>query len=232
MTDKAGGICSGAKAAAASSCVKTESSTRQCCRSFGPPWTMRCPIAAGNGILQSMRSLPMRMMASRWLGIRPVSASNMLPRKSSAWHLPFFSPIDSASPETSFSILEDPTQYNPNLSEEEPLFSASTFNCGVASITRRPAKAPHSRGPAPVADLRHVVAMLAYIKLVALHGRPVTHGRLVSLIAEPWNSIDRVPRELIAVEIVWHDHVDGRRGGALLLVTAYMNIVVIVPPVG
>jgi hypothetical protein len=32
---------SGAKAVAASSCAKTESSMRQCCRSFGPPWTIR-----------------------------------------------------------------------------------------------------------------------------------------------------------------------------------------------
>ena len=49
---------------------------RQCWRSFGPPWTIRCPIAAGIGILASTRSLPMRMIASRWLGMEPVSESN------------------------------------------------------------------------------------------------------------------------------------------------------------
>ena len=41
------GVCSGAKAVAASSCRKTGSSMRQCCRSFGPPCTIRCPMAAG-----------------------------------------------------------------------------------------------------------------------------------------------------------------------------------------
>jgi hypothetical protein len=32
--------------------------------------------------------------------------------------------------------------------------------------------------------------------------------------------------------IVQHDHVEGGRGGALLLVAVHMNIVMIVPPVG
>jgi hypothetical protein len=45
-----------------------------------------------------------------------------------------FSPIDSASPESSISVGNDPTRYNPNLSEEEPLFRASTFNSGRASV--------------------------------------------------------------------------------------------------
>src|ERR1700683_2559941 len=97
---------------------------------------------------------------------------------------------------------------------------------------RCPAEKSCSRGPAPVADFRHVVAMLADIELMALHGRPVTRGRLVSLIAEAWNSIDGVKRQLIAVEVVQYDHVEGRRGSAFLLVAAHMNIVVIVPPVG
>jgi hypothetical protein len=66
----------------------------------------------------------------------PISASNAFPCESSAWHLPLLSPIDSASPESSISIREDPAQYNPNLSEEEPLFSASTFNSGAASVMR------------------------------------------------------------------------------------------------
>ncbi len=179
MTDRADGICSGAKAIAASSCIKTASSMRQCCRSFGPPWTIRCPIAAGVGILASTRSLPIRKIASRWLKMGPVSENKVFPRGSSAWNLPLLSPIDSASPEISLSIREDPTEYSPNLSEEEPLFSASTFNCGSASVMRIPAKTSRSRGPAPVTDFRHVLAMLADIELVALHRRPVPRGRLV-----------------------------------------------------
>ena len=73
MTDNADGVCSGAKAAADSSCCMTGSSIRQCCRSFGPPCTMRCPIAAGAGILEPSRSFPMRMIASCWLGMDAVS---------------------------------------------------------------------------------------------------------------------------------------------------------------
>ena len=46
----------------------------------------------------------------------------------------FSSPIASASPESSIWVREEPTRYNPNLSEEEPLFSASTFNSGRASV--------------------------------------------------------------------------------------------------
>jgi hypothetical protein len=41
-----------------------------------------------------------------------------------------FSPINSAAPESSISVRNDPTWYSPNLSEEEPLFNASIFNSG------------------------------------------------------------------------------------------------------
>ena len=74
--------------------------------------------------------------------------------------------------------------------------------------------------------------MLADIELVALHRRPVTRRRLFNLVTETGNSPDGVERELIAVKIVQHDHVEGRRGGALLFVAAHVDIVVIVPPVG
>jgi hypothetical protein len=39
-------------------------------------------------------------------------------------------PIASASPESSVSVAEGPTLYNPNLSDEEPLFSASIVEPG------------------------------------------------------------------------------------------------------
>jgi hypothetical protein len=58
----------------------------------------------------------------------PVSENNTFPSESSAWHLPLLSPIDAASPGSSLSIRETPTRYRANLSEEQPLFSASTFN--------------------------------------------------------------------------------------------------------
>ena len=69
MTERADGICSGAKALAASSWRRTSSSIRQWRRSFGPPCTIRCPTAAGAGILESARSLAIRTIASRWLGM-------------------------------------------------------------------------------------------------------------------------------------------------------------------
>src|SRR6202050_2087908 len=212
MTDSADGIWSGAKAVAASSSIKTVSSMRQCCRSFGPPWTMRWPMAAGC-ILASLRSLPIRTTASRWLGMEPVSENNTFPAASSAWNLPPSLPIDSASPETSLSIRADPTRYNPNLSEEDPLFSARTFNSGSASVMRCPAEASRSRGPAPIADFRHVVAVLSDIELVALHRRPVTRGRFVELITKSRNSMDGLQREMKAVEIVRDNHIKTRVGG-------------------
>jgi hypothetical protein len=69
MTVSADGACSGAKAVAASSSRSTASSIRRCFRSLGPPCTIRCPMASCAGILESARSLPMRMIASRWLGM-------------------------------------------------------------------------------------------------------------------------------------------------------------------
>ena len=74
--------------------------------------------------------------------------------------------------------------------------------------------------------------MFADIKLVALHGRPVTRRRLVEPIAEAWNSPDGVQSQLVAIEIVQHDHIERRRSRALLLIAAHVNIVVIVPSVG
>jgi hypothetical protein len=38
------------------------------------------------------------------------------------------------SPEIGTSVREGAKRYNPNLSEEEPLFNASTFRLGCASI--------------------------------------------------------------------------------------------------
>ena len=82
------------------------------------------PDRVGRRHLESARSLPMRMIASRWLGMGRRLASNACPRESSRGIDRLASPIDSASPESSLSIRDGPTRYKPNLSEEEPLFSA------------------------------------------------------------------------------------------------------------
>lgn len=76
----------------------------------------------------------MRTIASRWLRMATVSETDLSRRKSCAENYPFFSPIDSASPESSISVREDATRYKPNLSEDEPLFSASTFKSGRGSV--------------------------------------------------------------------------------------------------
>jgi hypothetical protein len=52
-------------------------------------------------------------------------------RESHETNLPSLSPIDSASPESRTSVRADPTRYNPNLSDDEPLFSARMGNAQV-----------------------------------------------------------------------------------------------------
>jgi hypothetical protein len=133
----------------------------------------------------------MRMSASRWLGMAPLSESNAFPWESFAWNFALLSPIDSASPESNLSICNDRTPYNPNLRDEEPLFSASTFNWDLVYVMRF-RQTSRSQGPAPVADLWHVVAMLADVKLVTLHCGPEARRRLLHLIAEARNSADGV----------------------------------------
>jgi hypothetical protein len=91
--------------------------------------------------------------------------------------LPLLSPIDSASPENSLSIREDPTQYNPNLSEEEPLFSARTCNRGSPSAMR------FQQVSGQVAVFEHFLAGFADIALVAFHRRQEMRSDPV-LIAE------------------------------------------------
>src|ERR1039457_1105187 len=83
----------------------------------------------------------------------------------------------------------------------------------------------------PVTDLRHIVAMLADIELMTLHGSPVALRRLLHLGAEPRNSLYGIECELVAVEIVQRHHVERGCGGALLLITAHMEIVMVVPAV-
>src|SRR5271154_4782326 len=100
----------------------------------------------------------MRMIASRWLGMALLSESRAFPCESFAWNFPLLSPIDSASPASSLSILEGPTPYNPNLRDEEPLFSASTFNWDLVCVMRFPEDVALTRSSAsrgPLACRRH-----------------------------------------------------------------------------
>src|SRR5690606_9184601 len=60
------------------------------------------------------------------------------------------------------------------------------------------------------------------------HGLPQAR----SLLAQGGYAVDDIHDQVIAVEVVEHDHVEGRGGGALLLVAAHVQIVVIGAPVG
>src|SRR5919109_2213968 len=182
MTANAEGTCSGAKIVAASSWRSTALSITQWRSSRAPPCTTRCPIAAGAGNLHCVSSVAMRASVSAWLRARRSSDSSSLPRASRAQRRCRALSVDSASPQTSISLEEGRTVYSANLSEEEPLLSASTGR--DARLIAMAAGSRHLRTPAPVADLRHVFAVLAHIELMALHGAPVTVGRFLDAIVE------------------------------------------------
>jgi hypothetical protein len=59
--------------------------------------------------LKAARSLPIRTIASRWLGMGVVSRSNIRWRESCAKNLPSLSSIDSAAPASRTSIRVDST---------------------------------------------------------------------------------------------------------------------------
>src|SRR4051794_26048173 len=118
--------------------------------------------------------------------------------------------------------------------EEEPLFRTSTGKedmnnrafqvCGAAGATASlsrsdPRTAPthwlilcagQFGRPAPVTNFGQIVAMLGYIQLVALDllGVPLAH--VLHLVRQPRHSRYRIQRELEAVDIVEHAHVEWR----------------------
>src|SRR5437899_884955 len=109
-------------------------------------------------------------------------------------------------------------RYRPNLSDEEPLFSASTVEGDLrigSSLS-----AGGSGRPAPILHLGQVLAVLADIELVLLHRAPVALGRFRHLVREPRNAADGVKRELVAVEVVQYRHVERGRRRAFFLVAA------------
>ena len=112
MTVSADGVCSGAKAVAASSSRSTASSIRLSARILRVEFTS----------FIADRTQPRRRAA-----IPPVKVR---------------------------------TRYNPNLREEEPLFSARIVSPASVSVMRQPqAQILRSQGPAPAAHLRQVVTM-------------------------------------------------------------------------
>src|SRR5882757_2991066 len=86
--------------------------------------------------------------------------------------------------------------------------------------------------PRPAADFRHVVTVAGNI--LAVLDQPVA-DRLLGIggpRAQPRQPVDRGAHQVETVELVQHAHVERRRGRALLLVAAHVDIAVPVPTVG
>src|SRR6266702_1480401 len=95
----------------------------------------------------------------------------------------------------------------PNLMLDEPALRTRTASDAGMTSTRL-------ARPRPVADLRHVVAVLAYVArmLDQCIAELLLHMR--GFGRKPWHALDRLDREVVAVELVEHDHVERRRRGA------------------
>ena len=84
-----------------------------------------------------------------------------------------------------------------------------------------------ARAPLPIPDLRQVLAVPVDVLLVLEQlvaeglfdvGRPRAESR---------HTIDGVGDKVEAIQFVQHDHIEGRRGGTFLLVTAHVQIFMI-----
>jgi hypothetical protein len=86
------------------------------------------------------------------------------------------------SPESSNSACEDPTRYNPNLSEEEPLFSARIVSSDSVSVMRQPSRKYCAHKVQRQWRTYGRSSMLADRELVTLHRRPVARRHRLHLI--------------------------------------------------
>src|ERR1017187_1104313 len=89
-----------------------------------------------------------------------------------------------------------------------------------------------AHAPAPVSNLRHVLAMLADV--LPVHDALVRHRLLHVRLArsESRHAVDHVLDEMKTIHVVSHDHIEGGRGGPLLLEAANVDVAVIRSPVG
>src|SRR3954454_18042213 len=91
---------------------------------------------------------------------------------------------------------------------------------------------PAGRAPLPVADLRQVLSVRpdvdAVLDQLVLQGLPGPAGRALEAV----DPVDDVHGEVEAVDLVEDRHVEGRRGGALLLVATDVEVAVVGPLVG
>src|SRR5690606_32067102 len=122
--------------------------------------------------------------------------------------------------------------------------SASTRSPnGPGSLATRPATtsrtrsdpsgtASASRRPAPVADLGRVLAVLVRVDAGVEATVPQAVGQATGALEQPRHPLEHVEGEVEPVEVVASDHVERRAGRPLLLVTADVEVVVVVAAVG
>src|SRR5438309_3514132 len=72
--------------------------------------------------------------------------------------------------------------------------------------------------PDPVADLRIVLAVLARVGACADSAVAHLLAQPARGFGKPGDAVDHVHDQVEPIEVVQHDHVERRRGGALLLV--------------
>src|ERR1700674_1952578 len=94
----------------------------------------------------------------------------------------------------------------------------------LSPLTTRSGPGPARRGPAPVLDLGHVVAVAGDVLLVL--NQLIAH-RLLGIsgdIAELWHPVDHVRRQMKPIEVVADDHVEGGRRRPFLLVAEQRDV--------
>src|SRR2546423_19784 len=113
----------------------------------------------------------------------------------------------------------------PNLMLDEPALRTSTASDDGMMSTRL-------ARPDPVADHRHVLAMLAHVTRMRDQNVAELLFHLRGLGGETRHAFDCLDREVIAVELVEHDHVERRGRGAFLGKAAHMHAVMVGAVIG
>lgn len=77
-----------------------------------------------------------------------------------------------------------------------------------------------------------IFAVLGDVQFVALNACPVTRGGPLHFADQAGSAPHRVERQLVAIQVVEHHHIEWRGGGAFFLEAAHMDIGVVVAAVG
>src|SRR5579859_969909 len=88
------------------------------------------------------------------------------------------------------------------------------------------------RLPLPVAHRGHIFSVLGHVELVPLHDLKIMLYRFYDYGFEPGDALNRIKLELIAVHVIEHDHVEWRGGRALFFISADVEVIVVLAPVG